>query len=68
MPVLISLIGCRQGVLDGAVFESRYGNNRLPDTEFIFAKHNELELAPATLDAVRMAFCYHDTYWFGSIR
>lgn len=54
----------RQGMLDDAVFESRYGNNRLPNTELIFAKHNELELAPATLDAVLMALVYHDTYWY----
>jgi len=38
----------------------------LPNTELIFVNQNELELAPATLDAVLMALVYHDAYWFDS--
>jgi predicted methyltransferase len=45
-------------------FERRYGRNRLPNVEQVFAGHNELELVPASLDAVLMSMVYHDTYWY----
>jgi predicted methyltransferase len=54
----------RDGVLDDEVFERRYGDNRLPNTELLFARHNEMELASASLDAVLMSLVYHDTYWY----
>lgn len=55
----------REGVLGPEVFEQRYGNERLPNTELLFAKHNDLALPPASLDAVLMSMVYHDTYWQG---
>lgn len=52
------------GVLSAEDFELRYGNNRLPNTERVFARHNDLDLPSDTLDAVLMTLVYHDTYWF----
>lgn len=54
----------QDGVLDEEVFTSRYGNNRLSNTEQIFARHNELDLQPESLDLILMSMVYHDTYWF----
>ena len=56
----------RDGVLDDEVFARRYGNNRLPNTELLFARHDELVLAPASLDLVLMSLVYHDTYWYST--
>jgi predicted methyltransferase len=47
-----------------ARFERRYGNNRLPNVEQLFARHDEIEIPAGTLDAVLMSLVYHDTYWF----
>ncbi len=56
----------REGVLGPEVFERRYGNDRLPNTELLYARHNDLNLPAASLDAVLMSMVYHDTYWLGS--
>jgi predicted methyltransferase len=45
-------------------FERRYGGNRLPNTEQLFVRHNELDLPSGSLDVVLMSMVYHDTYWF----
>jgi predicted methyltransferase len=47
-----------------ASFERRYGNDRLPNVEQLFARHDEIDLPAGTLDAVLMSLVYHDTYWF----
>ena len=44
-------------------FEARYGNNRLPNVEQLFARHNDLHLPPESVDVVLMSMVYHDTYW-----
>lgn len=44
-------------------FERRYGGNRLPNTEQLFAAHNDIALPAGSLDAVLMSMIYHDTYW-----
>jgi predicted methyltransferase len=44
-------------------FERRYGGNRLPNVEQLFAPHNALALPAASLDAVLMSMVYHDAYW-----
>ena len=44
-------------------FESRYGNNRLPNVEQLFVRHNDLHLPPGSVDVVLMSMVYHDTYW-----
>ncbi|HTR00307.1 MAG TPA: methyltransferase domain-containing protein [Candidatus Acidoferrum sp.] len=54
----------REGVLGPEVFERRYGNNRLPNVEQIFARHQDLHLPKASLDAVLMSMVYHDTYYY----
>lgn len=54
----------REGVLGPEVFERRYGGERLPNVELLFAAHNALALAPGSLDAVLMSMVYHDTYWY----
>lgn len=53
-----------EGVLTAEDFERRYGNDRLANTEQVFAKHNDLDLPTASLDAILMTLVYHDTYWF----
>lgn len=53
-----------EGVLTAEHFERRFGNNRLPNTEQVFASHNDLDLPTASLDAILMTLVYHDTYWF----
>jgi predicted methyltransferase len=57
----------RAGAIGPEVFEQRYGSNRLPNTELMFAHHNDLELPAASLDAVLMSMVYHDTYWFDGV-
>ncbi len=52
------------GMLGAAVFEERYGRNRLPNVEQMFAAHNDINLPNGSLDAVLMSMAYHDTYWF----
>lgn len=47
-------------------FARRYGDRRLPNTEQLFASHEDLSLTPASLDAVWMSTVYHDTYWFNA--
>jgi predicted methyltransferase len=49
--------------LPAETFEARYGNNRLPNVEQIFVRHNDMRLRPASVDAVLMSMVYHDTYW-----
>ena len=44
--------------------QRRYGDERLPNTKQIWARHNDLNLTSASLDAVLMSMIYHDTYWF----
>lgn len=56
-----------EGVISPDVFERRYGNHRLPNTELIYARHNDLKPPPESLDAVLMSMVYHDTYWFNGI-
>lgn len=46
-----------------AEFERRYGGGRLPNVEQLFARHAELTLPAASLDAVLLSMVYHDTYW-----
>jgi predicted methyltransferase len=55
----------REGALGPEVFDRRYGNARLPNTELLFAKHNDLDLPSGSLDSVLMSMVYHDTYWRG---
>ena len=50
-------------ILGPEVYERRYGSARLPNTELILARHNELAPPAASLDAVLMSMVYHDTYW-----
>ncbi|HEX5049708.1 MAG TPA: hypothetical protein VFX89_21520, partial [Gammaproteobacteria bacterium] len=45
-------------------FERRYGGNRLPNAEQLFAAHNDIALPAGSLDAVLMSMIYHDTYWY----
>lgn len=45
-------------------FTARYGNDRLPNVEQLFARHSDLDLPSGSLDAVLMSMVYRDTYWF----
>jgi predicted methyltransferase len=49
--------------LPAAAFEARYGANRLPNVEQIFARHDELRLPASSVDVVLLSLVYHDTYW-----
>jgi predicted methyltransferase len=49
--------------LPAAAFEARYGANRLPNVEQIFARHDELRLPARSVDVVLLSLVYHDTYW-----
>jgi predicted methyltransferase len=49
--------------LPAEAFEARYGGNRLPNVEQIFARHNELRLPRGSVDVVLLSMVYHDTYW-----
>ena len=49
--------------LPAEAFEARYGNNRLPNVQQLFARHSDLRLPPASVDVVLMSMVYHDTYW-----
>jgi predicted methyltransferase len=44
-------------------FERRYGGGRLPNVEQLFARHADIDLPDASLDAVLMSTVYHDLYW-----
>jgi predicted methyltransferase len=44
-------------------FERRYGNDRLPNVEQLFVRHNGLQLPAGSVDFVLMSMVYHDTYW-----
>ncbi|HEX5786633.1 MAG TPA: hypothetical protein VFY03_00525 [Woeseiaceae bacterium] len=46
----------------GDEFEARHANGRLPNVEVLMAENNELELAPATFDAILLVLSYHDVY------
>jgi predicted methyltransferase len=46
-----------------ADFEARYGGNRLPNVEQLFARHDDLLLPAGSVDIVLMSMVYHDTYW-----
>jgi len=54
--------GARTG-LRAADLEARYAGNRLPNVEPIFVRHDELVLAPGSVDVALMSLVYHDTYW-----
>jgi predicted methyltransferase len=49
--------------LPPADVERRYGGNRLPNVEQLFAPHNGIALPAGSLDFVLMSTVYHDTYW-----
>jgi predicted methyltransferase len=49
--------------LPAEAFEARYGNNRLPNVEQLFVRHDDLRLPPGSVDVVLMSMVYHDTYW-----
>lgn len=49
--------------LPAEALEARYGNNRLPNVEQLFARHNDLRLPPGSVDVVLLSMVYHDTYW-----
>ncbi|HEY3517619.1 MAG TPA: SAM-dependent methyltransferase, partial [Gammaproteobacteria bacterium] len=49
--------------LAAADFEARYGDNRLPNVEQLFVRHNDVHLPPRSVDVVLMSMVYHDTYW-----
>jgi len=48
----------------GAEIKQRYEHARLPNVEQVLVRHDELQLAPESLDFVLMSMTYHDTYWF----
>ena len=52
-----------RSALRAAAFEARYGGNRLPNVDQIFARHDELLLPPRSVDLVLLSLVYHDTYW-----
>jgi predicted methyltransferase len=45
-------------------FERRYGNDRLRNTQQLFAAHDGIALPARSLDAVLMSMVYHDIYWY----
>lgn len=53
-----------RALLSPGTLERRYGNARLANVEQLFAKHVELGIPSASLDAVLISMAYHDTYWF----
>jgi len=52
-----------RSTLPSEAFEARYGGNRLPNVEQIFARHDDLRLPRGSLDVVLLSLVYHDTYW-----
>ena len=52
-----------RNTLPAEAFEARYGNQRLPNVEQLFVRHNDLSLPPGSVDVVLMSMVYHDTYW-----
>lgn len=49
----------------GAQFEARFANGGMPNTERLTAEANDLELAPASLDAALLILTWHD-FLYGS--
>ncbi|MDH3821737.1 MAG: class I SAM-dependent methyltransferase, partial [Gammaproteobacteria bacterium] len=41
----------------------RHADNRLPNTEILFAENNELTLEADSFDAATIVLNYHDLYW-----
>jgi predicted methyltransferase len=52
-----------RATLPATAFEARYGGNRLPNVEQVFARHDELHLPPGSVDVVLLSLVYHDLYW-----
>ncbi|HEU4617513.1 MAG TPA: methyltransferase domain-containing protein [Gammaproteobacteria bacterium] len=50
-------------MLGAETFERRYGDERLPNVEQLFARHDDLRLATQSLDAALVSMVYHDVYW-----
>ena len=48
----------------GEQITQRYEHGRLPNVEQLLVRHDELRLAPESLDLVLMSMAYHDTYWY----
>ena len=51
-------------MLGAAKLGARYRDGRLPQVEQVTASHNNIALAPRSLDLVMMSMVYHDTYWY----
>ena len=47
----------------GDEFAARYADDRLPNVDVLMAENNELDLAPASLDAIVLVLAYHDVYF-----
>jgi predicted methyltransferase len=47
----------------GEEFESRYAGGRLGNVTVLMAENNELDLEPASFDAVLMMLTFHDLYY-----
>ena len=46
----------------GEEFEARHANDRLPNAKVLMAENNELDLEPASFDAILLVLTYHDVY------
>jgi predicted methyltransferase len=47
----------------GDEFAARYADDRLANVDVLMAENNELDLAPASLDAIVLVLAYHDVYF-----
>ena len=47
----------------GEAHTKRHADNRLPNTEVLFAENNELALEADSVDAATIVLNYHDLYW-----
>jgi predicted methyltransferase len=47
----------------GEAHTNRHADDRLPNTEILFAENNELALEADSFDAVTIILNYHDLYW-----
>lgn len=47
----------------GDEMDARYGDDRLPNVEVLYAENNELELVAGEFDAILMILAYHDIYY-----
>jgi len=47
----------------GEEADRRYAGDRLPNVTLLMAENNELDLAPASYDAILMVLAYHDIYY-----